>query len=66
MKRALSLGFGAALSAGSLYGLCHSLFLANEIPIGILGVASFYGVVGVYWLWADLLSGGYARPGSAL
>lgn len=60
MKQVLSLGFGAALLAGSLYGLGHSLFLAEEIPIGVLSAACFSGVLGAYWLWADL-TGGYSN-----
>ena len=59
MKRVLSLGFGVALLAGSLYGLGHSLFLAEEIPVGVLSAACFYGVLAAYWLWADLT--GYAN-----
>ena len=60
MKQALSLGFGAALLAASLYGLGESLFLAEEIPVGVLSAACFYGAVAIYWLWADL-SGGYSE-----
>ena len=59
MKRALSFGFGSALLLAGLYGVCHSLFLAEEIPIGVLSGACFYGLVGSYWLWADLL--GYSH-----
>ena len=59
MKQALSLGFGAALLAASLYGLGESLFLAEEIAVGVLSAACFYGAVAIYWLWADL-SGDYS------
>ena len=60
----LSLGFGAAVLAGSLYGFFHSLFVAEEIPIGVLSGACFYGLAGAYWLWANLNAGGYRGPGT--
>jgi len=59
MKQALSLGFGSALLAASLCALGDSLFLADEIPVGVLSGACFYGAVAIYWLWGDL-SGGYS------
>ena len=60
MKQALSLGFGATLLAGGLYGLGHSLLLADEIPVGVLSAACFFCVLGAYWLWAEL-TGGYSN-----
>jgi len=59
MSRALSIAFGVVLLAGSLYGLCHSLFLAEDVPIGVLAGASFYVLAAGYWLWADLLAPPY-------
>jgi len=61
MKRALSLAFGAALLGVGLYGLFHSLLLAQEIPIGILSGACLYAVAGAYWLWSDLPRSTYMR-----
>ena len=51
----MSIGFGAALLSGSVYGVYHSCFIAEYLPFGILILAVLGGVIGVYWMWASFL-----------
>ena len=54
-RRILSIGFGAALLSGGVYGVYHSCFIARYLPFGVLMLAVLGGVIGVYWIWANFL-----------